>query len=387
MNEMEGKTVGDYQLLEVLDRKGETFILKGFHAKMNRYAAVKVLSPNAMRNPVEVEEFKRQTELSAQVEHRNILPVWDSGESDGVVYRATRFVESGSLHDHLSWFYDLNKAFGLFRGIGTGLQAIHSKGIVHGNLKPSNVLIDEDKVPLLSDFGVPTRTGAPATPYNSPEQVQGANVDKRTDIYALGALLYEVLTGEPPTSGTVASPRGRRPDLPEAVDRLVLKAMAQNPADRFSSTTEFLNAFESSLQASQPVPGVPAAGQTPPPAQPKPQQKKDRSWVVFLLGAVFILCLVGGGIGLYSQYGNGADGGEPPPAEEAAPPEAPPEQPPAPPPEEPPSEPPAEPPDDAPAVSQPIALPGVCSSIGGAAGMVVVGLTLAGRERKRKKER
>lgn len=145
MNELEGKTVGDYQLLEVLDRKGETFILKGFHAKMNRYAAVKVLSPNAMRNPVEVEEFKRQTELSVQVEHRNILPVWDYGESDGVVYRATRFVESGSLHDHLSWFYDLNKAFGLFRGIGTGLQAIHSKGIVHGNIKPSNVLIDEDR--------------------------------------------------------------------------------------------------------------------------------------------------------------------------------------------------------------------------------------------------
>lgn len=385
MSELEGRTVGEYQLLEVVDRSGESLVIKAFHPKMNRYAALKVLSPSAMKNQVMADEFKRQSERSAQVEHRNILPIYDYGETEGVIYRATRFVESGSLADHLSWFYDLTEALRLFNSIGAGLEEIHTKGMVHGNLKPTNVLIDQDKQPLLTDFGIAKRTGASVNVYMSPEQVQGTEVDKRTDIYALGVLLYHVLTGEAPPKGAVATPSSRRSELPESVDRVVLKAMAQNPSARFSSTSEFLTAFEESLQKPPPEPVQPAAAPTPVPAQAppaaQPKAKRDTSWVVFLFGAIFVLCLVVGGIYLATQALRG-DEAEPAPTEEVVPTLAPPTEAPPEPTEAPPEQP--QPTEAPPEVSPPIEIPEVCGSLGGATGMIAIGLVLAGKRRKKR---
>jgi serine/threonine protein kinase len=381
MSELEGRTVGEYQLIELIDRGGDTIIVKAFNPKMNRYAAVKILSPAAMQDPEKVRDFKLQSEFSAQIEHRNILPVFDFGEADGVIYRATRFVESGSLADHLSWFYSLNEALGLFQGIGAGLEVIHGKGMVHGNLKPTNVLLDQDKQPLLTDFGLAKVPDAGPTVYMSPEQVRGAKVDQRTDTYALGVLLYQVLTGEAPPMGTVASPRNRRPEIPEGVERVVLKAMAQDPEARFSSVHEFLNGLRGSIQIPEPV--QPAVEPTPAPAQPtsppiQPKEKRDTSWVVFLLGAIFILCLVVGAVYFGSQL-LGDDEAQPAPTEEVVPTL------------EPPTEAPPEateaPPEVSPPIELPEELPEVCSSIGGATGMIAVGLMLAHRKKKVKSDK
>ena len=99
----------------------------------------------------------------------------------------------------------------MISGVVAGLEKIHAQGYVHGNLEPGNIYLDEGGVPLLTDFGLPKPPGAPLTPYMSPEQSQGGIVDRRTDVYALGVLLYEMLTGETPPPGVVVSPQGQTP--------------------------------------------------------------------------------------------------------------------------------------------------------------------------------
>jgi serine/threonine protein kinase len=174
-----------------------------------------------------------------------------------MVYSVYPLIEGCTLQDNLAWFHDLNQALGLFSQLTAGLEYLHNQGYVHGNLKSSNTFMDPQRKPLLSEFGVARLPTSVPDPYKSPEEVQGGVIDRRTDIYAMGVLLYEVLVGELPPPGIVVSPRARRPDLPEAVERVVLKAMAQNPDQRYQSASEFQAALQSAVQ-------MPAQPITPP---------------------------------------------------------------------------------------------------------------------------
>jgi serine/threonine protein kinase len=235
------------------------------------------------------------------------------GEAMGLVFRAMRLAENGSLRDHLaagpqSPFYEAHRAILLFQEIVEGLEFIHSQGYPHGNLTPSNILLDAMLHPLLSDFGLPGRIGGEVSPYLAPEQVQGGMVDRRADVYALGVLLYTTLVGAEPPAGVVVSPRSRRPDLPEGVERVIFKAMAQNPDQRFQTATEFFNAmraaFVTPAPASQPV-------YAPTPVAPVPVvsqtvtvggQKRGTNWVAIILGVFVVLALCIGGIFIYQVY-------------------------------------------------------------------------------------
>jgi len=380
MSDLIGKTFGQYQMVELIQETNSTLIYKGFQPNMNRYVAVNVLKA---QDPAVMQAFRQQNELLAQIQHPNILPIYDSGQAEGQMYRVMAFTEGGVLREHLMQYYDLGAAAGLLSGVVAGLEKIHAQGWVHGNLQPENIYLNEAGQPLLTDFGVPKTSNAPITPYMSPEQVQGGVVDQRTDMYALGVLLYTLLISDTPPAGVVVSPRVKRPSLPESVEKVILKAMAQNPAARFQSAREFQHALTAALQ-----PVVPARAYAPQ-STPLPPARRGNNWAAIILGIILVVVICGGAVLIFNWWSNRPVEGVPgapvqPPAEiepTAAPAE--PEQP-----VEPPEE--VAPPDDStggevPAEpeegGQPVQLPAVCNSGGFAGGFFILGSLLMIRKR------
>ena len=296
MSELVGKTLGEYQLTEIIDRSGETFVFKGFQPSKKRYVAVKVLKPEVAQNAATAQRFLQQAQLAAQMRHPNILPVYDSGYEHGAYYRVSAFFEHGSLDNNLSRFYNPREALNMINQVVNALDYIHNQGYVHGNLKPTNIFLDAGNSPLLSDFGLAQPLGAEFSPYLSPEQTQGGVVDSRADVYALGAVLFEVLTGAPHPSGMIVSLRSKRPDLPEAVEKVIFKAMAQNPDARYQSVSEFRSAFEYSLRPPARVQAAPAQAPrqtyaTPASVPLPPPAKKDTNWAAIILSIMLIAVL------------------------------------------------------------------------------------------------
>jgi serine/threonine protein kinase len=305
-----GKTIGQYQLIEVV-HQGENVVYKGFQPAFNRYVAVKVLSPTRAADPVFVQQFRQDMQQLATLEHANILSIYDYGQQDGVLYMVTPFVDGGTLQERIGQYYSLQQAQQIVQPITEALGYMHRQGAVHGNLKPSNILIGAQGQPLLTDFGYTQGidVGERENVYLSPEQ-SGA-IDQRADVYALGVLLYEMVTGEPPPLGGVPSPRLKRPDLPADVEKVILRAMAQYPEQRFQGAGEFNYALATALAPliAQPVSAAPAP-QSPPPAvapAPPPEAKKSRNWIFYTItGLVFLCILAAVCTGVYS-YITGTD--------------------------------------------------------------------------------
>ncbi|MFC1997093.1 serine/threonine protein kinase [Chloroflexota bacterium] len=292
MSELTEKNVGGYQLVEIISETETALVFKGFQPSTNRYVAVKVLKTSVARDPISVQRFLQQGEIIAGMQYPNILSIYDTGQDEGVVYRVSSYVETGTLRTRLTEFYDPRQALGLIIGLAETLDYIHKQGYIHGNLKPTNIFLDEARRPLLTDFGMPQLPGASSSPYLAPEQVQGGMVDRRSDVYAMGVLLYEMLVGQAPPAGAVLSPRATRPELLEAVERVILKAMAQNPDIRFQSASEFRNALDAALR---PVAVQPVVA----PAQPT--TKKSTNWVVIIFGVLFIIVVCAVGLWFGSQ--------------------------------------------------------------------------------------
>jgi serine/threonine protein kinase len=290
------------------------------------------------------------------------------------------------LRENLVWFHDPNNASLLVGQITDGLEYIYAQGYIHGNLRSSNIYLDAQRRPLLSDFGMSLPPGGAQDPYLSPEQVQGGVVDRRTDVYALGILLYELLIGATPPAGIVANPRARRPDLPEAVDRVVLKAMAQNPDQRFQSPVEFRDALQNAVRplVSQPAP-APSYTSTPAPEVSQTvqvQQPKGTNWTAIILGVLLVAVLAAAAFLIIPPLLQGDEAEvaptQPPVEQPTQPPveqptEPPQEQPTQPPPEQTLEQPPEVPDDELPGGGT----PGICSSLAMALGIAVLGLVLA----------
>ncbi len=290
MDDLTGKTIGQYQIVELIDEGGRAWVFKAFQPSMNRYVAVKVLKPIIASEPGAVEQFVKQSEIIAKLQHHGILPIYDVAQEGETVYRVSSFIDTGTLREHLYEYRDPRQAFAMINGLTDTLGFIHGEGYVHGNLKLSNIFLDAEQKPILTDFGLPHTPGEAPSPYMSPEQVQGGVIDRRTDVFALGVLLYVMLVGEAPPPGVIVSLGSKRPDIPRSVEQVILKAMAQNPDARFQSVFDFRNALDAALR---PVPPqTPSAQVSPPAPQPAPVQPKKRTnWLAIVVGIVLVLVL------------------------------------------------------------------------------------------------
>ncbi len=258
-----------YKIQRELGQGGMARVFLAHDLKYERAVAVKVLRPE-LAAEVGPARFLREIQIAARLHHPHILPLYDSDQTDGLVFYVMPYIEGETLRHRLTRERQLpiGDALRIAREVADALSYAHSCNVVHRDIKPANILLDAGHA-LVADFGIARAMGAGesstghivGTPtYMSPEQVEGLeHLDGRSDVYSLGAVLFEMLVGEPPfrgstvmaiianrLSGSVPSPREFRELVPEAVDAAVKKAMATLPADRFTTASQFADALGTS---------------------------------------------------------------------------------------------------------------------------------------------
>ena len=265
-------------------------VFKAYQPSMDRYVALKVLSTHLAQDTNFIKRFQQEAKIIAKLEHLHILPVYDHGEQDGYLYLVMRFIEAGTLKDRLKQGpLSLDEARRVVQQVGSALEYAHQLGVIHRDMKPSNILVDPQGDCYLTDFGIAkivegtlglTGSGIVGTPhYMAPEQSRSHTVDHRADIYAMGIVIYEMVTGQLPydaetpfavvmkhISEPLPLPRTIRPDLPEAVERVILKALAKDPADRYQSMRDLVTAFDQAVQTAPDKALVPRASAAREPA-------------------------------------------------------------------------------------------------------------------------
>jgi predicted Ser/Thr protein kinase len=256
-----GTLLGECRIEAVVGRGGMGVVYRARQLDLDRDVAVKVIAPSFIDDPESRKRFLMEARAAAAVEHPNVVPVHRVGVADGQAYLVMRYVPGDSLQTVVRRAEALSPsdAAGIAEQLGQALDAIHRAGYVHRDVKPQNVLIDEDEHAYLSDFGLAKGALATAgltqsdqwvgTPdYVAPEQIRGEQVDARTDVYSLGGVLYFMLTGHVPferasgqaklwaqLSADVPLPSARRPELSPACDAVVQRALAKEPAQRYPS--------------------------------------------------------------------------------------------------------------------------------------------------------
>jgi len=264
MQNLIGQTLGQYQIVEQIGEGGMATVFKAYQPGLNRHVAIKVLPPYIAEKEGFAERFTREAQAIGNLHHPNILPVYDTGQDKGYGYIAMRYIpHARTLSDLMKQPLDNEQIIRLTTQIADALDHAHQAGIVHRDVKPSNILLDGDWV-LLSDFGLAKMVEVPSeitgtgvgigTPaYMSPEQAKGEKVDHRTDNFALGIILFEMLTGQVPhkaetplatvmkrISEPLPSPRSLNPDIPEGVEVVLMKALATDPNNRYDSAREMI---------------------------------------------------------------------------------------------------------------------------------------------------
>lgn len=307
-----GAEIANYRVSRVVGRGGMGVVYLAEHTHLGRMAALKTISGVHAQTPEFRERFVRESRLAAQIDHPNIVPIYDAGESEGLLYLAMRFVDGEDL-DRLNEReapLDAGPVLDVLAQVASALDAAHAQGLVHRDVKPANVLL-EPAGPggrlhaYLADFGLTKHAGAESGLtasgqvvgtlfYVAPEQIQGHEVDGRTDQYSLACMLYESLTGVRPfdsqgellaiLNAHLNSPRpsitAHRPDLPTAIDAAVARALALSPDERFATCEEFLATARAALQhgaagGGEPGPAV-AGGHPEPPAGPSVGGEAER---------------------------------------------------------------------------------------------------------------
>lgn len=262
-----------YRIEELIGRGGMGVVYRAYDLRLKRPVALKLVAPPLARDEQFRERFARESELVMSLEHPNVVPIYDAGDVDSRVYLAMRLVDGTDLRSLLRAEGPLEpeRAVAICIQIAAALDAAHARGLVHRDVKPSNVLLDSSGHVYLADFGL-TRTlddegngasdehavGTPA--YLAPEQLEGRPADGRADVYSLGCVLFECLTGEPvfvrDSRLAVAwahleeeppQPSRRRAGLPEAIDAVVGRALAKDPEQRFATCSELVAAAKVAL--------------------------------------------------------------------------------------------------------------------------------------------
>ncbi len=337
---MIGRTLGNCRIVEQIGMGGMATVYKAYDPGTDRYVAVKVLPEYYSRDPHFQERFAREARAIARLEHPTILPVHAFGEENGVSYLIMRYLPTGTLKDRIERGpMPLDEAGSILSQVADALGYAHEHNILHRDVKPSNVLIDERGNAYLTDFGIAKMVeatldltgerilGTPA--YMSPEQCQGSkNLTPATDQYSLGIVLYEMLTGQTPFQAEtplalvymqlnepLPPPRSLRPDLPEDVERVLLKALSREPGARFETCSAMAGAFARAIEGvpvGPPPTAVSAEARTmeEPPATtlgleaaPAVPARRLPPWLWAVIGVVVLAGLLGGAsaLGLFAR--------------------------------------------------------------------------------------
>jgi beta-lactam-binding protein with PASTA domain/tRNA A-37 threonylcarbamoyl transferase component Bud32 len=325
--EAETLVAGRYRLLGKLGSGGMADVWCAEDTMLDRRVALKFLHERFAQDEQFVERFRREASSAAGLQHPNVVSVFDRGTYDGSHYIAMEYVEGASLNDLIDRGLSIPEAVEIVRQVLAGARYAHAHGIVHRDLKPQNVLVDAEGRARVTDFGIAragvseiTQTGSVlgTAQYLSPEQAQGLPVTAASDIYSVGVLLYEALTGRVPFEAdspvTVAlkqvserprPPSELNPAVSRALDAVVLKALAKDPANRFASAEEFLAALDAAeadpsgaaLGDTASYAAVAAAAGTPPPPPPPPEGPPERRGFFTparLIALALLLLLLGG---------------------------------------------------------------------------------------------
>jgi len=310
-----GQSLGRYHILETIGEGGMAVVYKAFDTRLEREVAIKVILPYRTHAENFLKRFQREARALASLSHPNILKVFDFGEHEGMPYLVMEYLPGGTLKQKLvgqpqSW----GESARLLAHVAHALEAAHRQGIIHRDVKPSNILLTRTGEPLLADFGIAklvesdestadltgSGVGIGTPEYMAPEQGLG-QVDERSDVYALGVVFYEMVTGSKPYSATtpmavllkkstepLPRPSLLAPGLPQAVENVLLKALARVPSERYTSMGDFARALE------QLAGGAPLTDESPPTA-PVEKTVSRQPWLALgVIGAgLLTVCAAG----------------------------------------------------------------------------------------------
>ena len=302
MSDLTGRIIGSYEILDEIGHGGMAVVYRAAQPSIGREVAIKILPAYFLQDRTLAERFAREVQIIASLQHPHILPVYDFGEEDDLSYIVMAYMTGGTLADRIrrEGGLPLSKVLRLVEQIASGLDFAHEKGIIHRDFKPSNVLLDEKGNVYLADFGIAkvakgtaelTGSGVVGTPaYMAPELSQKGGLSPLVDVYALGATLYELLTGQHPyrantpiglimahISEPIPDIRRFRPDLLDVVQQVVEHAMAKDPSQRTQSPKALAAELKAVVEKvekdeDQDTARMPKTSALPaPPAEPMPE--------------------------------------------------------------------------------------------------------------------
>lgn len=278
-----GDVVAGYHLDELAGRGGMGVVFRATHIALDRQVAVKLIAPELAADEQFRQRFQRESRVAASIDHPHVIPIFDAGDADGQLYVAMRYVEGTDLGELVAREGNLapSQAVDLIAQVSDALEAAHERGLVHRDVKPANVLLERrgaDFHAYLTDFGLVKTVGAASgvltrtgqwlgTPdYTAPEQILTGEVDARTDVYALGCMLYQTLAGKPPFQGETDMAKmfahlsqpapsllDARPETPASLDEVIQTALAKEPAERYASANELALAARGAIGTPPPM--------------------------------------------------------------------------------------------------------------------------------------
>jgi serine/threonine-protein kinase len=278
MDTLLGQKLGQYEILEEIGRGGMGVVYKGYQPSLNRHVAIKVLPAHLTVSKELVQRFLREATTAGRLHHPNIVTIYDVAQQDSTYYIAMEYVDGKSLKQMIqeSGSLPLETVAKVLTQVTSALDYAHKRGIIHRDIKPSNVLFDSTGRPILVDFGIAKAGDATSltqegrslgtVEYMAPEVADGRAATAASDIYSLGVMLYELVVGRVPfkadtpyavllghISKAPPSPRSILPSLPEAVEAVLLKALAKDPASRYATALDIAREFEQAIHGA-PVP-------------------------------------------------------------------------------------------------------------------------------------
>jgi serine/threonine protein kinase len=296
---------GRYQIIEELGKGGMGRVYKVFDKEVSAKIALKLIKPEIASDQKTIERFRNELKVAREISHKHVCRMFDLGKEEGTYYITMEFVSGENLKSFIrrSGFLSIGKAISIANQVCEGLSEAHRLGIVHRDLKPQNIMIDKEGNARIMDFGIARSmqtkgiTGSGVmigTPeYMSPEQVEGKEVDQRSDIYSLGVILYEMLIGRVPFEGdtplsvalkhkveTPEGPRGLNVSIPESLESIILRCLEKSKENRFQNTEDLMKALTNIEEA------IPSTEKLVSRSEDEMPDKTSKQWLYLVIAAV-----------------------------------------------------------------------------------------------------